>query len=339
MPHRTVMSMRSPVGVAALIVSFNTPLPNYAWKISLPCLRQRRRPEAVGAHAGLGRVLRSSCAAAFSRRASSTSCTGSGERQAPPLVEHPDVDLVSFTGSAATGRWINETCSAPAREGLPRARREERAGRLRRRRPRSGRRVVARVRVLQRGPALCRGESHGRVRLRLRRVPRTVRRGRTRLRDGPGDQRGEPRADSRRARRREGGAAASASTAPAGGLRRRSSKSAGRCRAFLHRAVRPCGDPLSGPRSRRSDRTRQRLAVRVDVRDPHGEPASRDALRRGGRSRGRRRERRHARKRAAHGLRRREAVGDGLAGSRRRGARRLHGVEVRQPDRRSGRET
>ena len=27
------MTVRSPVGVAALIVSFNTPLPNFAWKV------------------------------------------------------------------------------------------------------------------------------------------------------------------------------------------------------------------------------------------------------------------------------------------------------------------
>ncbi len=34
---------------------------------------------------------------------------GTGPEAGAPLVEHPDVDLVSFTGSAATGRWINET--------------------------------------------------------------------------------------------------------------------------------------------------------------------------------------------------------------------------------------
>ena len=32
MPNRTVLATRRPVGVAGLIVSFNTPLPNYAWK-------------------------------------------------------------------------------------------------------------------------------------------------------------------------------------------------------------------------------------------------------------------------------------------------------------------
>src|SRR5205807_8204527 len=33
---------------------------------------------------------------------------GLGGEAGPPLVESSDVDLVSFTGSAATGRWINE---------------------------------------------------------------------------------------------------------------------------------------------------------------------------------------------------------------------------------------
>ena len=33
MPNRTVLVTRRPVGVAGLIVSFNTPLPNYAWKV------------------------------------------------------------------------------------------------------------------------------------------------------------------------------------------------------------------------------------------------------------------------------------------------------------------
>ena len=33
MPNRTVLTLRRPVGVAALIVSFNTPFPNYAWKV------------------------------------------------------------------------------------------------------------------------------------------------------------------------------------------------------------------------------------------------------------------------------------------------------------------
>ena len=42
------------------------------------------------------------------RRASSTSCRGSAPRLAPRSSSIRQVDLVSFTGSAATGRWIAE---------------------------------------------------------------------------------------------------------------------------------------------------------------------------------------------------------------------------------------
>src|SRR5207253_798560 len=34
---------------------------------------------------------------------------GVGAEAGAALVEHPDVDLISFTGSSATGRWVNET--------------------------------------------------------------------------------------------------------------------------------------------------------------------------------------------------------------------------------------
>ena len=42
----------------------------------------------------------------------STSYTGSGAEAGAPLVDHPDVDLVSFTGSAPTGRAINEAAAS-----------------------------------------------------------------------------------------------------------------------------------------------------------------------------------------------------------------------------------
>ena len=59
MPHRTVLTLRRPVGVAALLISFNTPLPNVAWKAfpSIFC-GNGVGAEAVGAHAGLGLVAR-----------------------------------------------------------------------------------------------------------------------------------------------------------------------------------------------------------------------------------------------------------------------------------------
>jgi alpha-ketoglutaric semialdehyde dehydrogenase len=108
MAHRTVMSVRRPVGVAALIVSFNTPLPNYAWKVF------------PGVLCGNAVVLKPSehtpaSAALFGRLCNEilppgvvNVVHGLGGEAGPPLVESRDVDLVSFTGSAATGRWINE---------------------------------------------------------------------------------------------------------------------------------------------------------------------------------------------------------------------------------------
>jgi acyl-CoA reductase-like NAD-dependent aldehyde dehydrogenase len=108
MPNRTVMATRRPVGVAALIVSFNTPLPNYAWK-AFPAV-----------FCGNAAVLKPSehtpgSAALFGQIANEVLppgvlnvVHGLGDEVGPPLVEHEDVDLVSFTGSAGTGRRINE---------------------------------------------------------------------------------------------------------------------------------------------------------------------------------------------------------------------------------------
>ncbi|HXF99006.1 MAG TPA: aldehyde dehydrogenase family protein [Gaiellaceae bacterium] len=110
MRHRTVLTLRRPLGVAGLITSFNTPLPNVAWK-AFPALL-----------CGNGAVLKPSEHApasawlfgALAREAGLPDgilnvVHGLGAEAGAALVEHPDVDLVSFTGSAATGRWINET--------------------------------------------------------------------------------------------------------------------------------------------------------------------------------------------------------------------------------------
>ena len=110
MSHRTVMTVRQPVGVAGLVISFNTPLPNVAWK-AFPAML-----------CGNGSVLKPSEHAPLSADLFATVChevglpagvlnvvQGLGPETGAALVEHPDVDLVSFTGSAATGRWIAET--------------------------------------------------------------------------------------------------------------------------------------------------------------------------------------------------------------------------------------
>jgi alpha-ketoglutaric semialdehyde dehydrogenase len=108
MPNRTVMATRGPVGVAGLIVSFNTPMPNYAWKV-FPAV-------FCGNTAVLKPSEHTPASAAFFGELCNdllppgvlNVVQGLGPEAGPPLVESAEVDLVSFTGSAETGRWIAE---------------------------------------------------------------------------------------------------------------------------------------------------------------------------------------------------------------------------------------
>jgi alpha-ketoglutaric semialdehyde dehydrogenase len=108
MPNRTVMATRRPVGVAALIVSFNTPLPNYAWKTFPAILCGNTAVLKPSEHTPLSASLFGRLCQEVLPAGVVNVVHGHGEEVGPPLVEHEDVDLVSFTGSAATGRWIHE---------------------------------------------------------------------------------------------------------------------------------------------------------------------------------------------------------------------------------------
>lgn len=97
--------VREPVGVVGLVVPWNFPLLMMAWKIgpalaagcsvvlkpaaetSLTALRLAELAMEAGLPAGVLNVV-----------------TGSGVEAGEPLGRHPDVDMVSFTGSTVTGR-------------------------------------------------------------------------------------------------------------------------------------------------------------------------------------------------------------------------------------------
>ena len=109
-PNRTAMVMRQPLGVAGLIIAANTPIANVAWK-AFPALL-----------CGNAAILKASedtpiSAWAFGVLAREAGVPdgvyqtlhGFGEEAGAPLVEHPDVAVVSFTGSCEVGRWIAET--------------------------------------------------------------------------------------------------------------------------------------------------------------------------------------------------------------------------------------
>ena len=110
--------------------------------------RQHHRAQAGRAHAA---HLADASPRRRPRPASPTACvnvvTGTGPEAGEPLVAHPDVAMVSFTGSTAVGQA--RRCSSAAgngQAGAPRARRQGALRRLRRRRPR-GRRPRRRRRL------------------------------------------------------------------------------------------------------------------------------------------------------------------------------------------------
>jgi alpha-ketoglutaric semialdehyde dehydrogenase len=108
MPSRTVMATRRPVGVAGLIVSFNTPLPNYAWKVFPAALCGNAAVLKPSEHTPASAAFFGELCNELLPPGVLNVVHGLGPEAGPPLVESPEVDLVSFTGSAETGRWISE---------------------------------------------------------------------------------------------------------------------------------------------------------------------------------------------------------------------------------------
>ena len=109
-PNKSALVVRQPLGVAGLIIAANTPIANVAWK-AFPALL-----------CGNSAVLKASedtplSAWAFGVLAREAGVPagvyatvhGFGEEAGAPLVEHPDVAVVSFTGSCEVGRQIAQT--------------------------------------------------------------------------------------------------------------------------------------------------------------------------------------------------------------------------------------
>ncbi len=106
-PGRHVYTLKQPIGVVGAITPWNFPLPMAVAKISpalaagctvvlkpaeltpLSAIKLAHLIQKVGIPAGVVNIV-----------------TGYGDPAGKALVEHPDVDKVSFTGSTATGKWI-----------------------------------------------------------------------------------------------------------------------------------------------------------------------------------------------------------------------------------------
>ena len=106
-PDRFAMTIRQPIGVAGLIVPANTPIANLAWKIfpALICGNAAVLKAAEDAPATawiVGQIAQEAGLPA----ALLNIIHGYGEDAGAPLVAHPDVGVISFTGSTAVGRYI-----------------------------------------------------------------------------------------------------------------------------------------------------------------------------------------------------------------------------------------
>ena len=146
-------------------------------------VRQRRRREVARADAvHRGRVRQAAAGCRPAARRVFASCRASVPKSARRSSQDDRVGVVSFTGSVADRQADSEDGQRArgAREGLPRARRQESARRLRRCRSDAGGGARGGVGVHRRRAALRVGQPHHRVRSRLRRVPRRVARARRR---------------------------------------------------------------------------------------------------------------------------------------------------------------
>ncbi|OFW15068.1 MAG: aldehyde dehydrogenase [Acidobacteria bacterium RIFCSPLOWO2_12_FULL_67_14] len=108
--NKAAMTVRQPLGVAGLIIAANTPIANVAWK-AFPALLCGN---AAILKAAEDTPLSAWAFGLLAREAGVpdgvyTTLHGYGEEAGAPLVEHPDVAIVSFTGSSEVGRWIAET--------------------------------------------------------------------------------------------------------------------------------------------------------------------------------------------------------------------------------------
>jgi len=110
MAERTSMTIRQPVGVAGLIIAANTPIANVAWKVFPALICGNAAVLKPSEDSPMVADVFAEIAAAAGLPAGVLNVVhGFGAEAGAALVSHPGVDLISFTGSTATGKWIAKT--------------------------------------------------------------------------------------------------------------------------------------------------------------------------------------------------------------------------------------
>ncbi len=112
LPNKWAMCVRQPVGVCAFVTPWNFPMAIPAWKsmaalIAGNTIVIKPATDTPASVVALARVFEEAGlpAGAFNV------VMGSGGEVGNPLVEHPDVKVVSYTGSTEVGRQISKACA------------------------------------------------------------------------------------------------------------------------------------------------------------------------------------------------------------------------------------
>ena len=104
-PHQLNFTVKEPYGVVAAIVPFNFPLLLMAWKVA-PALAAGNTVVAKPPHQNPLSNLMMARAYELLPPGVVNVVTGDGPGAGEALLQHPDVDLVAFTGSTEVGRHV-----------------------------------------------------------------------------------------------------------------------------------------------------------------------------------------------------------------------------------------
>lgn len=105
-PHQINFTIKEPLGVVAAIVPFNFPLLLMSWKVA-PAIAAGNAVVLKAPHQNpRSNLILAQCYEGLLPPGVVNVITGGGATTGEALIQHPDVDLIAFTGSCNVGRHI-----------------------------------------------------------------------------------------------------------------------------------------------------------------------------------------------------------------------------------------
>lgn len=112
LPNKFAMSVRMPVGVCGLITPWNFPMAIPSWKMipALVCGNTLVLKPATDTPLSAVNLVKATVEVGFPPGVVNL-VTGTGGAVGLPMTRHPDIQLISFTGSTEVGRNVAENCA------------------------------------------------------------------------------------------------------------------------------------------------------------------------------------------------------------------------------------